>query len=202
MRSYDTLRKLCRQQHRPGFGGQAICVCGQASGGTRACSELRELVCAAEMFDQLRAENAELRAEVEQARSDAREASDDAADCAAELAAEREAHEATRQKLATYSNALADAMDRGIGFQDQAEQLARERERLEKIVKRAVDGLSQGACLTCGAEPGCNIDCPGCLWIADAAAALAEPEPTKESEFCGHDDSSWCDEGCRKRGER
>ena len=43
------------------------------------------------------------------------------------------------------------------------------------IVQRAVGGLSQGECAMCGAEPGCNIDCPECRWVADAQAALASP---------------------------
>jgi hypothetical protein len=48
-----------------------------------------------------------------------------------------------------------------------------ERDRLREVVRRAVAGLTTGACYTCGAEPGCNIDCAGCLWVSDAIAALA-----------------------------
>lgn len=48
-----------------------------------------------------------------------------------------------------------------------------ERAEAVALLSRAVAGLSGGACLTCGAEPGCNIDCPGCLWISDAEKLLA-----------------------------
>jgi hypothetical protein len=46
-----------------------------------------------------------------------------------------------------------------------------------EVLRRGVDGLSTGACYTCGAEPGCNIDCAGCRWVCDAEWALAALEP-------------------------
>jgi hypothetical protein len=67
-------------------------------------------------------------------------------------------------------NAVADETLRVVGKLVQAEQ---ERDRLREVVRRAVAGLTTGACYTCGAEPGCNIDCAGCLWVSDAIAALA-----------------------------
>lgn len=42
------------------------------------------------------------------------------------------------------------------------------------LIREAVAGLSKGACLTCGAEPGCNIDCKGCAWIASAERFLSD----------------------------
>lgn len=47
---------------------------------------------------------------------------------------------------------------------------------LLEVCRSALAGLSQGACLTCGAEPGCNIDCPGCAWVTKAEAAIAKAE--------------------------
>lgn len=44
------------------------------------------------------------------------------------------------------------------------------------VLKDGVRGLTQGACLTCGSEPGCNIDCAGCRWVARAEAAIAKAE--------------------------
>jgi hypothetical protein len=49
-----------------------------------------------------------------------------------------------------------------------------QRDELRSLVREAVEGLSQGACLTCGAEPGCNIDCAGCDWIIRAQRLLKE----------------------------
>ena len=40
------------------------------------------------------------------------------------------------------------------------------------LIRRAIEGLTKGACLTCGAEPGSNIDCQGCKWIVDAEVIL------------------------------
>lgn len=48
--------------------------------------------------------------------------------------------------------------------------------QLLEVCRRAVAGLSTGACMTCGAEPGANIDCPGCLWVLDAEQAIAIAE--------------------------
>lgn len=45
-------------------------------------------------------------------------------------------------------------------------------DRLYDVTLRALVGLTKGACATCGAEPGCNIDCPGCKWVVDAQEAL------------------------------
>lgn len=45
-------------------------------------------------------------------------------------------------------------------------------DRLYDVTLRALVGLTRSACLTCGAEPGCNIDCPGCKWVVDAQDAL------------------------------
>ena len=55
----------------------------------------------------------------------------------------------------------------------------RGRASLAPLLQRAVDVLTQGACYTCGAEPGCNIDCPGCKWVADAEAARVSSGPFK-----------------------
>lgn len=52
--------------------------------------------------------------------------------------------------------------------------MERQRDELRSLVREAVEGLSQGACLTCGAEPGCNIDCAGCDWIIRAQRLLKE----------------------------
>jgi hypothetical protein len=52
--------------------------------------------------------------------------------------------------------------------------LKAERDRLLSLVREAVEGLSQGACLTCGAEVGCNIDCAGCDWVIRAQRLLKE----------------------------
>lgn len=54
---------------------------------------------------------------------------------------------------------------------------------LRQLLQRAVDGLTQGACFTCGSEPGTNIDCAGCLWVRDAQHALkseADASPAKD----------------------
>lgn len=53
---------------------------------------------------------------------------------------------------------------------------------LKGVVQRALDGLVQTACFTCGAEPGSNIDCPGCMWVADAREALDRHSARVESE--------------------
>ena len=45
-------------------------------------------------------------------------------------------------------------------------------DKLYDVTLRALVGLTQGACATCGAEPGTNIDCSGCQWVVDAQAAL------------------------------
>lgn len=36
------------------------------------------------------------------------------------------------------------------------------------VCRDAYEGLTQDACYTCGSEPGCNIDCPGCEWVSRA----------------------------------
>lgn len=40
-------------------------------------------------------------------------------------------------------------------------------------LKAGVSMLSKGACLGCGAEPGVNIDCVTCEWIAQSEALFA-----------------------------
>lgn len=49
-------------------------------------------------------------------------------------------------------------------------------DELLAILKDGVRWLTQDACLTCGSEPGCNIDCAGCIWVARAEAAIAKAE--------------------------
>lgn len=67
---------------------------------------------------------------------------------------------------------------RGYGLEGQAaEWLSWALDRiaaLEGALRSGVDGLSQGSCFTCGAEPGSNVDCPGCEWIAKAECLLTE----------------------------
>jgi hypothetical protein len=45
------------------------------------------------------------------------------------------------------------------------------------LIREAVAGLSTGACFTCGAEPGTNIDCKGCSWVSRAEQFLSEVAP-------------------------
>jgi hypothetical protein len=52
--------------------------------------------------------------------------------------------------------------------------LQRQRDALRALLREAVEGLSQGACLTCGAEVGSNIDCAGCDWVIRAERLLKE----------------------------
>jgi hypothetical protein len=47
------------------------------------------------------------------------------------------------------------------------------------VLRDAVSGLSKGACFTCGSEPGCNIDCAGCLWISRAEDVIAKAEDSE-----------------------
>lgn len=58
-------------------------------------------------------------------------------------------------------------------------------QRMVALLRSACAGLSTGACLTCGAEPGCNIDCKGCMWISDAEKLLSEVAASVESLFAG-----------------
>ncbi len=44
------------------------------------------------------------------------------------------------------------------------------------VLSAGVAGLTQSACFTCGAEPGCNIDCRGCQWVTQARYAIAKAE--------------------------
>jgi hypothetical protein len=57
-----------------------------------------------------------------------------------------------------------------------AQQLALDYLTASALIREAVAGLSQGACFTCGAEPGCNVDCKGCDWVARAERLLAAAE--------------------------
>ncbi len=47
-------------------------------------------------------------------------------------------------------------------------------DQLYNVTLRALVGLTKGACATCGAEPGTNIDCKGCQWVVDAQKALGD----------------------------
>ena len=88
-----------------------------------------------------------------------------------------EATEAERDRLREERDGFRDTYHEQLTLRQQAEaerDAALKRESvLRDVTRRAVDGLSQGACVTCGAEPGCNIDCPGCIWVSDAERALA-----------------------------
>jgi hypothetical protein len=65
-------------------------------------------------------------------------------------------------------------------------ELLDERDELLAVLKDAVRGLTQGACFTCGSEPGCNIDCAGCQWVARAEAVIAKAEAaTAPCADCG-----------------
>lgn len=44
------------------------------------------------------------------------------------------------------------------------------------LLREAVAGLTKDACFTCGSEPGCNINCAGCDWVARARRFLAAAE--------------------------
>ena len=62
----------------------------------------------------------------------------------------------------------------GIGLSQLLLESYARSDRLYSVTLRALVGLTQSACATCGAEPGCNIDCPGCKWVVDAQAALGD----------------------------
>lgn len=49
-------------------------------------------------------------------------------------------------------------------------------ERLRALLKEAHTGLTHGggSCAACGAEPGCDIDCPVCRWTSATETALGE----------------------------
>lgn len=46
----------------------------------------------------------------------------------------------------------------------------------------AATGAAVGACVECGAEPGCNIDCPTCLRTLPATGAAAETTAEDDSK--------------------
>jgi hypothetical protein len=73
---------------------------------------------------------------------------------------------------------ITDADGNGVGdiYLSEDANLVCAAPELLNVVKRGVDGLSQGACLTCGSEPGVNIDCAGCRWVSDAEAVIAKAE--------------------------
>lgn len=39
----QALRKACRESHKDGAGGAAMCICGAGGGGSAACSALMEI---------------------------------------------------------------------------------------------------------------------------------------------------------------
>ncbi len=40
---WAALREACRQAHKPGPGGAAMCYCGRGGGGAACCSALRQV---------------------------------------------------------------------------------------------------------------------------------------------------------------
>jgi hypothetical protein len=47
--------------------------------------------------------------------------------------------------------------------------------RFRQLLEHVVYGPTQGACLTCGSEPGANAaSCDGCAWILEVLEALAD----------------------------
>jgi hypothetical protein len=49
--------------------------------------------------------------------------------------------------------------------------------RLREALQPVFDAERVSACRVCGAEPGCNIDCKLCEWMAIAENALSAPAP-------------------------
>ena len=72
-----------------------------------------------------------------------------------------------------------------------------------RIAKWVLAKLEYGACLACGAEPGCNIDCSLCTALSAPAPSL-EPiidelqrQDNRACHSCGHGPDEDHADGCR-----
>ena len=77
-----------------------------------------------------------------------------------------------RTEIQRLRNMLISAQMAGTGLAQLLISAYERSDALYDVTLRALVGLTKGACATCGAEPGTNIDCKGCQWVVDAQKAL------------------------------